>query len=197
LVDANHPSLGSLNRVIVDDIEGGCKATQHLIHLGHRRIGYVSDFLDTPFNFTSSRYRYEGYRQALEEARIQFRPEYHLQGEHGRAEAYHMALDLLALPEPPTAIFSASDTQAMGVLQAASEVGLQVPEALSVIGYDDIEVAEYLGLTTIRQLLYESGQRGVELLLEILEGNHTEPVREVLPNELIIRKTTAPPMEGQ
>jgi DNA-binding LacI/PurR family transcriptional regulator len=193
LVDANHDSLVGLNRVIVDDVAGGRLATQHLIDLGHRRIAYISDTLDTPFNFTSSRDRLKGYQQTLQAAGIPVCPEYHLQDEHGRYEAYRMAMRLLRLPDPPTAIFSASDTQAMGVLQAARELDLAIPDDLSVIGYDDIEVAEYLGLTTIRQMLYESGQRGVELLLEILETPNKQAVCEVLPTELIVRATTAPP----
>ncbi|MGW8249837.1 MAG: LacI family DNA-binding transcriptional regulator [Anaerolineales bacterium] len=193
LVDANHPSLNMLNRVIVEDVQGGRMATQHLIDLGHKRIGYISDFLDNPFNFTSSRDRYNGYRQALTAAGITFQPELHRQGEHGRYEAYCLALEVLALPQPPTAIFAASDTQAMGVLQAARELGLHIPQDLSVIGYDDIEVAEYLGLTTMRQRLYDSGQRGVELLLEILHNPNAKPKCEVMPTELIIRETTAPP----
>lgn len=193
LVDANHPSLDFLNRVTVDDITGGRLATQHLIDLGHTRIGFISDFLDTPFNFTSSRDRYLGYREALQAADLPFRPQYHEQGEHGRFEAYFSALEMLALPERPTAIFATSDTQAMGVLQAARELGLNVPEDLSVIGYDDIEVSEYLCLTTVRQLLYESGQRGVELLLTIMTIPTVKPVHEVLPVELIVRETTAPP----
>jgi DNA-binding LacI/PurR family transcriptional regulator len=100
-------------------------------------------------------------------------------------------MDMLSLLERPTAIFAASDTQAMGVLQAAQELALDVPEDLSVIGYDDIEVAEYLGLTTIRQSLYESGQLGLELLLSNVENPDASPVCEVLQTELIIRKTTA------
>jgi DNA-binding LacI/PurR family transcriptional regulator len=191
LVDANHPSLGSLNRVVIDDVQGGMMATQHLIDLGHRRIGYISDYLYTPFNFTSSRFRLQGYQQALEAAGIGFRPEYHAQGDHGRLQARQMALAMLRLEHPPTAIFAASDTQAIGVLQAARELGLSLPQDLAVIGYDDIEVAEVLGLTTIRQLLYESGKRGVELLLEILNQHYSEPVCEVLPVELVIRGTTA------
>ena len=193
LVDANHPSLHQLNRVIIDDVNGGRIATQHLIDLGHRSIGYISDTLETPFNFTSSRDRFTGYLQALKAAHIPFRPEYHLQGEHGRYEAFQMALVMLSQENSPTAIFAASDTQAMGVLQAARELGLRVPQDLSVIGYDDIEIAEYLGLTTIRQLLYASGQRSVELLLEILHEPYTEPVCEVFPTELVVRNTTAPP----
>jgi DNA-binding LacI/PurR family transcriptional regulator len=192
LVDANHPELFYLNRVIVDDVEGGWKATKHLIDLGHRKIGYVSDWLEHPFNFISSRDRYTGYKKALQEAGIPIRPDYHGQGEHDRAEARRLAIEMLNLTDRPTAIFAASDTQALGVLEAARELNLQVPGQLSVIGYDDIEIAEYLGLTTIRQLLYKSGRRGVELLLDILEGKYQEPVCEVLPTDLIVRRTTAP-----
>jgi DNA-binding LacI/PurR family transcriptional regulator len=188
LVDTHHPDL---SRAVTDDVAGGQLATQHLIDLGHRRIAYVGDLLSNPFNFTSSRDRYQGYRQALETAGIPFQPDYH-QGEHGRYEARHLTAELLALPERPTAIFAASDTQAMGVLEAARDVGMVVPRDLSVIGYDDIEIAEYLGLTTIRQSLYESGQRGVELLLKTLE-NQGAPESRVLPIELVARATTARP----
>jgi DNA-binding LacI/PurR family transcriptional regulator len=118
LVDANHPDL---SRAVTDDVAGGQLATQHLIGLGHRHIAYISDPLTNPFNFTSSRDRYQGYRQALEVSSIGFVPEYHQQGEHGRYEARRLTTELLQLPEPPTAIFAASDTQAMGVLEAARE----------------------------------------------------------------------------
>jgi DNA-binding LacI/PurR family transcriptional regulator len=210
LVDANHTSLSGLNRVVEDDIAGGYKATRHLVELGHKRIGYISDYLDTPFNFTSSRDRFHisdyldtpfnftssrdrfhGFRQALEKSGIVFCPEYQGQGPHGRQAAYENAARILALPEPPTAIFAASDTQAMGVLQAARDAGLDVPGELSIIGYDDLEIAEYLGLTTIRQLLYLSGQRGAELLIDAIQETPREPQCEVLPTELVVRNTTA------
>ncbi len=187
LVDAKHPAL---SRAITDDVSGGRLATQHLLDLGHRRIGYVSDPLDSPFNFTSSRDRYQGYRQALKDAGISFRPEYHRQGEHGRYEARRLAAELLALPDPPTAIFVSSDTQALGVLEAARDLSLDVPHDLSVVGYDDVEAAEYLGLTTVRQQLFESGARGVELLLEALASPPLEPLCDILPVELIVRNTT-------
>jgi DNA-binding LacI/PurR family transcriptional regulator len=193
LIDADHPSLTSLNRVAIDDTEGGRIATQHLIDLGHRKVGYISDPLHNPFNFISSLYRYKGYRKALEENGIPFIPEYHGQGIHGRYEACRLAKEMLSLSERPTAIFAASDTQAMGVLEAARDLELRVPEDLSVVGYDDIEIAEYLNLTTIRQLLFESGQRGVELLLNALQNPPDQPIYEILPTELIIRNTTAPP----
>jgi DNA-binding LacI/PurR family transcriptional regulator len=189
LLDARHPRL---SRTVTDDVAGGRMATQHLIDLGHHRIGYVSDPLENPFNFVSSRDRYEGYRQALDEAGIPFQSEYHRQGEHGRKEARENALRLLSLPDPPTAIFAASDTQAIGVLEAAQEMGLRVPEDLSIVGYDDIEVAEYLHLTTMRQPLFVSGVQGVELLLESIAAPPSSPRRVVLPFELVARGTTAP-----
>jgi len=190
LVDARHPGM---SRVVIDDVAGGRLAMQHLIELGHRKIGFAGDRLENPFNFISSRDRYEGYRQALTEAGIPFRAEYHRQGEYGREQARQMARDMLALPDPPTAIFAASDTQAFGVLEAAKDAGLQVPEELSVIGYDDIEIAEYLHLTTIRQPLFASGVEGVELLLESIANPPSAPRRVLLPVELVVRGTTAAP----
>jgi DNA-binding LacI/PurR family transcriptional regulator len=190
LIDAYHSVLSC---VVTDDVKGGYMATQHLVELGHTRIAYISDPLESPFGFTSSLHRYQGYRQALDEAGIPFRPEYHRWAEHGQEQARDMARYLLNLDEPPTAIFAASDTQAMGAIQAARDADLRIPEDLSLIGYDDIQAAEYMELTTVHQLLFESGQRGVRLLLETLENPETEPVHEVLPTELIVRGTTAPP----
>ncbi len=192
LIDTYAPGLPC---VVVDNQLGGYLATQHLIDLGHRRIAYLSDPLQDPFsfNFTSSHDRYNGYRQALDAAGIPFRPEYHVAGLHGRYEARRLTYQLLALDEPPTAIFAASDTQAMGALEACRDAGLQVPADLSVIGFDDIDVAEYLGLTTIRQPLFESGACAVDLLLDLMSLIGAPTVArpcECLPVELVIRGTT-------
>jgi len=187
LIDANHAAL---NRVVVDDVEGGRLASQHLIEQGHRKIAYISDPLHNPFNFTSSRDRYAGYREALKQAGIPFKSEYHQQGEHGHYQARVMAEWLLDLDDPPTAIFAASDTQAVGILEALRGRDLRSPEDIAVVGYDDIEVAEYLGLTTIRQPLYESGLRGVELLLDTIQEADRPPVAVQLPVTLIQRRTT-------
>jgi DNA-binding LacI/PurR family transcriptional regulator len=189
LLDAENSRL---NEVIIDDVAGGAMATQHLINLGHSQIAFLSDFLETNFH-ESMRYRYEGYLQALREAEIPFQPEYHVYDHHGRLEAHHLAKKLLSLPNPPTAIFAASDTQAIGVLDAARDLGIRVPDQLSVIGFDDIRDADFVNLTTIRQPLYQSGVRGVTRLLEIIDSEDWgEPVREVLPLELVVRNTTAP-----
>ncbi|MCX8067345.1 MAG: LacI family transcriptional regulator [Anaerolineae bacterium] len=194
LIDAYHPALtGLLHQITVDDVAGGRAVTEYLIGLGHTKIGFVGDPADNPFNFTSSRDRARGYREALEAAGIPYRPEYYAEGPHGRRYARESARRLLALPDRPTAIFAASDVQAVGVLEAARELGLRVPQDLSVVGYDDVEIAEIVGLTTMRQRLFESGQRGVELLLRTLADPTTKPVHEVLPTELVVRETTGPP----
>jgi len=190
LIDTRHPLL---SRVVIDDVAGGRLAAEHLIELGHRRIGFVGDRFENPFNFVSSRDRFDGYRQALDKAGLSFQPEYVREGEHTRDSARHMARGLLALPDPPTAIFAASDTQAIGVLQAARDAGLEVPQDLSVIGYDDIEIAEYMHLTTVRQPLFASGVEGVELLLESIDTPLPAPHQVLLPVELVARGTTAPP----
>lgn len=190
LVDAVHPRL---SHIIIDDFKGGYKATKHLIDLGHNKIGYLSDHMyENPFNFQPVIDRYKGYRQALDEADIRFHPEYHRQSELSRRAAKKVAKEMLTLPDPPTAIFAYSDTQAFGVLRAAEELGITVPEDLSVIGYDDLEISEYLHLTTIRQQLFQSGVEGAKLLLEEIDIQHTEPKGIVLPTELIVRQTTAP-----
>ena len=189
LVDVYHPAL---HRVFTDDMQGGYMATKHLIDLGHQKIAFVSDLLETELDFVAMRDRYKGYKKALVDAGIGFDPKYHKEAPHGREEAQEMAQELLTYDDPPTAIFAGSDTQAIGVLDAAKELGIKVPEQLSVIGYDNIRDAEYLNLTTISQPLFTSGFEGAKLLLSIL----AEPSDEIhaidLPLELIERSTTGP-----
>lgn len=194
-IDTHHPGLASFPRVTVDDVLGGKMATEHLIQLNHRRIGFIGDRIEERFCFTSSHDRFLGYREAIREAGLPFEPACHGEARHGRYAARHMAREMLSLPDRPTAIFAASDTQAFGVLEAARDMGINVPSELSVVGYDDIEMAEFVGLTTVRQMLYESGGRGVQLLLEILQRPSTDSTCEMLPTELLVRRTTARPRD--
>ena len=189
-VDNQHINLP---RVVVDDVEGGYEATRHLIDLGHERIGFVGDTYPNAFNFTSSYHRYMGYGKSLAEAGIADRPEYYETGEHGMDVARGLAHRLLSFEQPPTAIVAASDTQAMGVLEAARDRGIAVPDELSVVGYDDIEIAEYLDLTTIHQPLFESGWRATHLLFEAIKAGVADPVCDEQPIRLVVRGTTAPP----
>jgi DNA-binding LacI/PurR family transcriptional regulator len=188
LVDAVHPALPS---IAVDDVGGGELATRHLVELGHRRIALIGD---TPpeFRFDWSRDRTRGFERALRQAGIAVRPEYVREGTRLLHVARAIAAELLSLPERPTAIFAASDTQALGVLEAARGLGIRVPQELSVVGFDDIEVASYVGLTTVRQPLAESGRRGAELLLRALGGRPVDLRTELLPLELVVRGTTGP-----
>jgi DNA-binding LacI/PurR family transcriptional regulator len=164
-----------------------------LLDLGHVKIGYLSDYPDNPFNQSPVLDRYEGYLQALREAGITNQAEYYREGSLDSQEACSLAKEMLSLPDPPTAIFAYSDTQAIGVLEAARDLGLRVPEDLSVIGYDDIEAAEILQLTTVRQSLYDSGVTGAQLLLDVIERSSMVPQVIALPTELVIRKSTSAP----
>ncbi len=193
LIDVDHPGLAPLSRVVVDDEAGGHTATVHLIALGHTRIGFLGDVLDCPFGFTSSRDRCRGYLRAHAEAGLAPRTQDCALGGHSRAQARALAATLLRRGRRPTALVAASDTQAAGALEAARELRLRVPEDLSVVGHDDIEIADVLGLTTVRQPLRHSGRRGTELLLTHLRDPGAVPVREVLPTELVERRTTGPP----
>lgn len=190
LVDAPHPDFPS---IVIDDIRGGELATSHLIELGHRQIAFVGDKPPDPFRFASSRDRTIGYERALAAAGIAPRPEYVREGTQSHQVARGIAIDLLRLPQRPTAVFAASDAQALGVLEAARILGIRVPEELSVVGFDDVEVASLVGLTTVRQPLFESGRHGAELLLQSLAGIPPAAHVQTLALELVVRSTTAPP----
>ena len=190
VLDAFHPRLPSVR---IDDVAGGALATQHLIDLGHERIAFVGDRTDPGLGFVSSARRRDGYRRALQQAGLPVVGELQREGPHGRPVAHRLTRELLTLDEPPTAIFAASDTQALGVLEAASFEGFTVPDDLSVVGFDDLEVAAYVGLTTVRQPLEESGRRAVERLLAAMDEEDSRPHEERLELELKVRRTTAPP----
>jgi DNA-binding LacI/PurR family transcriptional regulator len=191
-VDVHADAISGLPRVMGDDVAGGALAARHLLELGHRAIGFIGDAVSDPFGFTSSRDREAGMANELARAGISIPAEWRGHGAHGRYEARDLAQRMLAGDDRPTAIFCASDTQALGVIAAARELGLHVPDDLSVIGYDDIEAADYVGLTTVRQQLFESGRLGAEVLLaEIARRSDPAPVAD-LPPELVVRATTAP-----
>jgi DNA-binding LacI/PurR family transcriptional regulator len=189
LVDARHDGLPS---VLIDDVLGGELATRYLLELGHRRIAFIGDKPVDRFRHRSSRDRTLGYERALVAAGVPLRAEYVREGTQSRHLARNIAEELLRLPDPPTAVFAASDVQALGVLEAARALGIDVPEQLSVIGFDDIEIASYVGLTTVRQPLFESGRRGAELLLQSLAGEPAPARVETLPLDLVVRGTTRP-----
>ena len=192
-VDAVTPGVP---QAVIDNVAGGQLATGHLITLGHRRIGFVGDapFARPPagLGFTSSADRLRGYRQALAAAGIGFEADLVRRGPHGAAVAGEHAAQLLKARDPPTAIFAASDTQAIGVLAAAERLGVAIPDRLSVVGFDDIESAAFLGLSTVRQPLARSGAEAAQRLCALLRGERLRARRVELPLELVARASTAP-----
>jgi LacI family transcriptional regulator len=186
LVDCEHPRVPGVS---IDDLAGGRLAAEHLLSLGHRRIAFVGDDEDKTFGFTSSARRRVGAAAALEEAGVELTVR---RGPFGQEPARTLAAALLADDDPPTAIFAGSDSQALGVLEAAEAAGLEVPGDLSVVGFDDVEVARYVGLTTVAQPLEESGVRGARLLLAALEGA-PPAAQQRLELRLVVRTTTAEP----
>jgi DNA-binding LacI/PurR family transcriptional regulator len=191
-VDAANPGVP---QTVIDDGSGGRLATGHLISLGHRRIGFVGDMPSSKppvgLGFTSSANRLRGYKQALTAAGIGVEAGLIRRGPHDAATAAEHAAQLLKSADPPSAIFAASDTQATGVLAAADRLGVGIPEQLSVVGFDDIESAAFLGLSTVRQPLAVSGAEGARRLCALLRGEKAHPLRQELPIELVARDSTA------
>ncbi len=186
LVEFTHPSFSSIE---IDDALGGCMAAQYLVRRGRTRCAYIGDSDLPDYAIHTSDRRLAGYRQALADAGLPLRPEYVALTPHGLETARQKARQLLDLPQPPDAIFAASDTQAIGILRAVRERGLAASKAVAVVGFDDLEVAEYIGLTTIRQPLQESGRVAVELLHSRL-SDVSRPIQHVrLPLSLVERET--------
>ena len=173
-----------------DDVLGGRLAASHLVDLGHRRVAFLGEPPDNPFGFTATASRELGCREVLAAAGVE--PAWVHYCEHDRDAARDVVASLLDRGDRPTAVFASSDVQAAGVLIAAMELGLRVPDDLSVIGFDDVELASYADLTTIHQPLFESGRLGAELLLASLGGDRT-PTAHELPLELVVRGTTGRP----
>ncbi|MBX5456499.1 MAG: LacI family DNA-binding transcriptional regulator [Thermogemmatispora sp.] len=188
------PSVGIDNRV------SAYQATMHLIRLGYRRIAH----LQGPAEFRCAQERYQGYRQALEEAGLPFDPALVFNGTFETASGRACAAALVTLPlaERPEAIFIANDQMAFGFLSAAEALGLRIPQDLAVVGFDDIPLSAHVRptLTTIKQPFYEMGRNAVELLLSLLhgqamqpvagtEGGYQSPIRIQLPTRLVIRES--------
>lgn len=182
-------SVGQFSSVEIDDYAGGQLVARYLIERGHRRCGFVGDSSVPDYAIHTSDRRLEGFRRELCEVGLDLPAPYIGLAPHGMEQARHQAGLLLDLPEPPTAIFAPSDTQAMGVLKAARDRGVAVPGELAVIGFDDVEMADYIGLTTVRQPLEESGRVAVDLLLARLAEPDRSSQRVTLSLTLVRRET--------
>jgi len=178
------PSVGSANW------SGGLMATRHLIELGHRRIAAITG----PEDMMCSLARVDGYRSAMNAAGLPIDPALIRFGDFHPAGGERHAADLLALADPPTAIFAGSDLQALGAIAAGSAAGLRVPDDLSVVGYDDIALSRWMSpqLTTVHQPLRRMGEEATRLALRLAGGATVDTLRMDLATHLVVRGSTAP-----
>lgn len=184
--DPTLPTVGATNW------SGGLAATEHLLSLGHRRVAVITG----PPELVCSQERLEGYRAAMGRAGIAVDDDLVRFGDFQPDGGQRAAAELLALPDPPTAIFAGSDMQASGVYQEARAHGLRVPEDLSVVGFDDLRISRHLSppLTTVRQPLAQMAAEAVRMTLEASRHGFTSPPpRLELATSLTLRNSTAAP----
>ncbi|MER7673487.1 LacI family DNA-binding transcriptional regulator [Kitasatospora sp. NPDC096128] len=179
------PAVGTTNW------DGGLAATRHLLDLGHRRIGLIGG----PARMMCSRARADGYRAALDMAGLPYDRELVREGDFHHESGRRLGLELLRLPNRPTAVFAGNDLQALGLYEAARELGLRIPEDLSVVGFDDLPLARWVGppLTTVRQPLTEMAETATRLVIDLARGVQPGTLRVDLATRLVERSSTAPP----
>lgn len=188
LIEYSHTQL---NSIMIDDVQGGWLAAKHLIDKGHKRVAFLGD-IEPPEKFAIHpvKSRLTGFKQALQEAGFSLPKVYIRSVPYTQEESRQAALELLGLPKPPTAIFTASDIQALSVMKVARQLNIKIPSDLAIVGFDDIDVAEHVDLTTICQHLDESGRLAAEILLTRINKSN-QPLQHInLPLDFIERLTT-------
>jgi DNA-binding LacI/PurR family transcriptional regulator len=173
----------------VDNEGGALAAVEHLIRLGHSRIG----FLNGPSDAVDAQERLAGYTKALKNHKIPYLPEYVLSADFEQAKGYKAMKELLDRKPPPTAVFAANDYMALGSIAAAQDAGLAVPGHVAVVGFDDLDMPRLTfrvpSLTTVRQPIYEIAKEGMELLVLHAQGRVSEIRQKVFPSQLIVRSS--------
>jgi LacI family transcriptional regulator len=188
LIEYSHPQL---NSIMINDEHGGQLAAEYLIKKGHKTFSFLGD-IEPPekFSIHPVKSRLMGFKQTLQEAGLSLPKTNIRSAPYTQEESRQAALELLSLPKPPTSIFAASDTQALSVMKVARQLNIKVPNDLAIVGFDDIDVAEHIDLTTICQHLDESGRLAAEILLARI-SEPKRPLQHInLPLNLIERMTT-------
>ncbi|BCJ56824.1 LacI family DNA-binding transcriptional regulator [Micromonospora endophytica] len=191
VVDTDSASAASVPTVGSNNWNGGLIATRHLLELGHRRIAIISG----PPDVWCARARTAGFRGAHEEFAVPVDPDLVRTGNFHLDAGYQQGMELLAAPNRPTAVFAGSDLQAMGVLRAARQLGLDVPADLSVVGYDNLPLSAWSGpaLTTVNQPLRDMAGAATKMLFDLVRGVALPTSRIDLVAELVVRESTGPP----
>jgi LacI family transcriptional regulator len=196
LIDREFRGNTRFDTVLIDNEAGGRQAAEHLLGLGHERIGVISGPLDT----TPGRGRHEGFLAAVADAGLELPNALIQQGDFRQEGGYQAALRVLAVQPPVTAIFAANNLMAIGALRALHDMGVSVPREVSFIGFDDHDLAELIQppLTVISRPMAEQGTLAMRLLLSRLaEGGDGDPRRIVLETQLIARGSCAPPWRAR
>lgn len=187
LIEYSHPKLNSIQ---IDDAYGGQLAAEHLVKQGHKIVAFLGDIEPSErYAIRPVKTRLAGFTKALSKAGIVLGKSYIRSCSYSQDETKLVTHELLSLRKPPTAIFTTSDIQALSVLKVARGMGIKVPDNLAVIGFDDLDMADYAGLTTIRQHLDESGRLAAEILLSRIAGPFLPLQHKHLPLNLIERQT--------
>ncbi len=179
VVNPNYPSVQGTN------YQGALDAMNYLLSLGHRRIGFICGRPE----IGSAIRRLEGYQAALKNAGMDLDETLITLGDFSAKGGYKYATQLLTLDNPPTAIFAANDQSAIGVYQAADELGVQIPNELSVVGFDNISEAKYLGLTTVDQFLADMGHIAILMLIKLINNEPLEEQIHKMPTKLVERSS--------
>lgn len=177
VINPKHPSVQGTN------YQGAVDAMEYLLNLGHRRIGFIGGRPEV----TIAQRRLKGYQDALLNAGVQFDDALVAPGDFAQNTAYKSARQLLSMDNPPTAIFAANDQSAIGVFQAAAELGVKIPADLSVVGFDNISEAKYMGLTTIDQFLEEMGYVAIQMLIKLINSESLGEDVHKMRTKLIVR----------
>jgi LacI family transcriptional regulator len=194
VVDPRAPMPRDIAAVSAAHFAGARTITRHLVDLGHRRVGVIAG----PHNWLASDARLAGHTSALANVGVLPDPELVRSGKATAQFGYYAANELLSLPQRPTALVGFNDKVAVGALAAAAQHGLRVPEDLSVVGFDDIDLAQATRplLTTMRQPLQEMGRLAVSLLIRLMERQRLDALHVELATELIVRDSTGPAPRG-
>jgi len=175
----SYPSVHATN------YQGALEAMEYLLGLGHRRIGFINGRAE----LESANRRLSGYRDALEKASIPIQQELIASGDYTTETGILCGRQLLALKNRPTAIFASNDQMAMGVYQVAEEMGLRIPEDISLVGFDNISESKYLGLTTVDQFISEQGYGATQMLIQIINEIPLEKQTLKVQTQLIVRNS--------
>lgn len=177
-----------VDSVVVQNTEGAMKAVEHLLALGHKRIGCITGLPD----LVNSKKRSDGYRQAIENTGMRVDESLIIEGDFRYEGGYDATKHLLTIGEPPTAVFACNDLMAIGAISAVVSLGLSVPEDVSIVGFDDIHLAVFANpsLTTVVQPKHKMGVTAAKILLQRLKEPNKPPERYVLKTNLLVRDST-------